>query len=93
MKNNQMIFKNQETAKAFWDWVQKFGVTHNPCDVERFYDFVHVYYLNKEKVKKEDFVKACKHYTHTTQRENRGICQLYYNKLCAIVEYLKIRHE
>ena len=88
-RQTRNIFKCKNTNKAFLDWIKVFGATYHPSDVIRFYDFAVVYYRNREDVSKKAFVKECKKYTHTTQRENRGICQKYYEKLFTIVEFLK----
>lgn len=90
MEKKKLTFK-KSTETAFDSWAGKWsnGIECHPADDEFFYAFALEYYMNGEKMRKEDFVKKCKQYTHTTQRLKRGICQKYYERLNTIVYFLK----
>ena len=84
------IFRSQKTQEAFEKWVGgPLGPNYHPCDDERFYSFVNIYFKENEHVEKDAFVKAAKKH-HPTSRENkRGMYQEYYGKLQTITAFLK----
>lgn len=55
------IFRSQKTQEAFEKWVGgPLGPNYHPCDDERFYSFVNIYFKENEHVEKDAFVKAAK---------------------------------
>jgi hypothetical protein len=85
----EQIFKNNCTQDAFDAWLNNNGITPHPMDEERFYTFANEYAKNNENIDEKIFVKICKKYTHTSHSVNRGICQKYYHRLVAIVNFYK----
>lgn len=82
------LFNSEEVQNAFELWVNLVPNYH-PCDDERFYSFVNLYFDNNENVSKEDFVREAKRIQPLTDRSKRGMYQAYYKKLETIVAYLK----
>lgn len=85
------IFKEKSVQQAFVNWLNiGAGINPNPCDKERFYNFCRLYHQFNEHVDKQTFCREAKKVTHCTIRQNRGICQDYYNKLQIVDEYLTL---
>ncbi|MBQ6761892.1 MAG: hypothetical protein IJP49_04000 [Bacteroidales bacterium] len=86
------IFESDETEKAFLNWANLWcgnPQESHPLDNEIFYKFALTYYLQKEKVDKEQFVKYAKKKIPTSKLHNRGLTQRYYTHLQIITQFLK----
>lgn len=86
---SKSIFINEGTQKAFEAWLKPFGFQVNPQENERFYLFVKLYYLNEENVSRDAFSKEVKKYSGPTGSYKKGIIQKYYDRLDAIIDFLK----
>lgn len=88
MKGN--IFSSPKTLEAFEKWVGgPLEPNYHPCDDERFYSFVIIYFKENDDVEKDAFVKAAKKHHPTSREHKRGMYQDYYNRLQIITAFLK----
>lgn len=85
------IFNSSKTEKAFLSWAKLWDSNpqeSHPLDVEMFHEFAKTYFLEKENVSREIFVKYAKKIIPTTNDHNRGLVQRTYDHLQTIVLFL-----
>ncbi len=80
------LFKSEKVQNAFENWVNH-KPNYHPCDDERFYSFVNLYFANNENVSEVDFVNEAERIQPDSSKKEMYLA--YYKKLETIVAYLK----
>lgn len=81
--------KSEKSRKALDSWLTPIEPNYHSLDEERFLNFAEIYYLEKEDISEDDFVKYATEFYPNTEQYHPHMYQKYYIKLTAVVQYLK----